>query len=266
MAGHASPLPRILHADEWLLVVNKPPGVLSVPDRQGHTALPELLRPLLLQSLSARSFHGPDGGTDAPILPVHRLDRDASGVIVLARSRESQRRLSEQFAHRTVEKTYLALVRGYVTRDGEIDKPLLVDRERMIVRVDARKGKPAVTPYRIVERLAGHTLLECRPRTGRLHQIRVHLASMGHPLAVDPLYGSAAGIFLSRYKPDYRPSARHDERPLISRLTLHAASIAFDHPAGTGRIRVEAAPPKDFRAILRQLSRCMAKIDDSSTP
>ncbi len=230
------PLPDVLHADEWILVVNKPPGVLSVPGRGRAPTLAELL---------------PDY---APLRIVHRLDRGASGVVVLARTVEAQRRLSQLWTERKVEKTYVALVRGFVVGDGQIDLALSVDRDKRRVKPD-RKGQEAITHYRITERLSGHTLLECRPVTGRLHQIRVHLAAIGHPLSVDAMYGESKAILLSQYKSDYRPNRRGEERPLISHLTLHAARLAFDHPSGSGPVSFEAPMPKDFRATLQQLRR-----------
>ncbi len=228
--------------DEHLLVVDKPAGVVSVAAR-GELSVRDLL--VSTGKLTA----------EEPLRIVHRLDRDASGVIVYARTVEAQRLLTEQFAGRQVEKVYLALVQGYVAADGEIDLPLLPDKSGTHTHVSPRRGKPSLTQYRIVERVAGNTLLECRPLTGRLHQVRAHLAAIGHPLTVDPLYGGGSAVLLSFYKPDYRASTRHDERPLISRLTLHALRISFDHPAGCGRATFEAPLPKDFRATLNQLRR-----------
>ncbi len=235
--------PTVLHADDWIVVVNKPAGVPSVPGR-GEA-------PALVEVIAAR------GLVERPeeLRIVHRLDRGASGVMVLARSLEAQRRLTELFFQRQVEKVYLALVRGWVPGDGEVDLPLGVDRDRRRVVVDKRSGKPSLTAYRVLERFAGHSLLECRPKTGRLHQIRVHLSKIGFPLSVDRSYGGGQRLLLSNYKPDYRPNRRGDERPLIARLTLHAARISFDHPGGTGRATYEAPLPKDFQATLKQLRR-----------
>lgn len=227
--------------DEAVLVVDKPAGVVSVATR-GELSV----RDLLVRSgkLSA----------DEALRIVHRLDKDASGVMVYARTAAAQRFLTEQFANRRVEKVYLALVQGYVEADGQVDLPLMPDRSGTHTRVSPRRGKPALTEYRIVERVAGNTLLECRPLTGRLHQVRAHLAAIGHPLTVDPLYGGGSALRLSCYKPGYRASTRHEERPLIARLTLHALRISFDHPAG-GRATFEAPLPRDFRATLNQLRR-----------
>jgi 23S rRNA pseudouridine955/2504/2580 synthase/23S rRNA pseudouridine1911/1915/1917 synthase len=121
----------------------------------------------------------------------------------------------------------------------------------MAVRKD---GKPALTEWQVVEQFRNYTLLRCFPRTGRTHQIRVHLLSIGMPLAVDALYHprTAGGLLLSSFKRDYRPTRGEDERPLISRLTLHAEKLSFAHPT-KGPMTIEAPPPKDFRATLNQL-------------
>jgi 23S rRNA pseudouridine1911/1915/1917 synthase len=232
----------VLHLDDHVVVVDKPAGVLSARAR-GEPSVPVLLR---RQGVLAPKD---------PLGVVHRLDRETSGVMVLARTRDAQRHISQQFFNRTVEKVYLALVTGHVTDDGEIDRMLRVHKSGTRVEVVPRKGKPCLTRYRVLERLTGNTLLECRPLTGRMHQIRAHLAAIGHPLTVDPLYGGGAAVLLSIYKPGYRPSARHEERPLIDRLTLHAQRLSFDHPDGSSRMTFEAELPKDFRATLNQLRR-----------
>ncbi len=238
---------RLLHVDAAFVVIDKPAGVLSAPGRGGHVSA--------IQLLAARAEL-----REHPALRiVHRLDRDASGVQVYARTLAAQQNLVRQFAARQVEKVYYALVTGYVPGDGEIDRPLTFDKQHNRVRTTAGRGKPSVTRYRIVQRVAGHTLLECRPLTGRMHQIRAHLAAIGHPLAVDPLYGAGTGVLLSHYKPGYRASSRREERPLIERLTLHALRITFAHPATGAAVTFEAPLPKDFRATLTQLGRLVGE-------
>ena len=242
----AAPRPKlltILHLDSEIVVIDKPAHVLSVPERQPEPCAIDLLR--------AR----PELHDNPAVRVVHRLDREASGVLVYARTLAAQRHLVSQFAQRQVTKVYYALVTGYVAEDGEVDLKLAFDRRRQRVEASALRGRPALTRYHIVQRLAGNTLLECHPVTGRLHQIRAHLAAIGHPLAVDSLYGNGQGLLLSSYKADYRPSGRRPERPLIARLTLHAGRITFVHPATGMPLTLEAPWPKDLRAAVAQLAR-----------
>ncbi|MBK8914787.1 MAG: RluA family pseudouridine synthase [Phycisphaerales bacterium] len=233
----------LLHVDRSLVVVNKPSGVLAAPGRGGHAQLSELVR-------SAAGW-----GTHEPLRLVHRLDRGASGVMLYARTLEAQRALVADFAERRIEKVYHALVSGFVVEDGEVKLALKFDKRQNRMTVARSGGKPAHTLYRILERVAGNTLLECRPVTGRTHQIRVHMAAIGHPLTVDTMYGGGQTVLLSHYKADYRPSGRHPERPLIARLTLHARRIEFKHPDSGETVAFEAPLPRDLAAAVRQLGR-----------
>jgi len=243
MGQRENPELTILHVDGALVVVDKPTGVLSAPGRGNEPAVADLLR------------EKPEFGRRAPFRIVHRLDREASGVLLLARTLNAQRALVTQFAHREVEKTYLALVNGFVTSDGAVDLNITIDRRRQRMKAVRGRGQTALTHYAIHERVVGNTLLACRPVTGRTHQIRVHMAAIGHPLSVDPLYGGAERLMLSDYKRDYRPNRRHAERPLIARLTLHAAELTFTHPESGARMTLVAPVPKDLRATLSQLRR-----------
>ena len=231
----------ILHVDYDLLAVDKPAGLATIPGRGQETSLVELLR--------VTEF-GPE------IRLVHRIDVETSGVVVLARTLGAQRALVRAFARREVDKEYWAIIEGRPGTDrGAIDAPIGVHprrKERMRVW---KGGRAAVTEWELLESWLGYSLLRCRPRTGRRHQIRVHLAHAGMTLAVDPLYGGGAGVYLSRLKPDYKPSKTHPEYPLIGRLSLHARAVRLRHP-GTGEmIEVTAEPPKDFRAVINQLRR-----------
>ncbi len=244
--GARPPRIAVLFQDEDIVVIDKPAGLPCVPERhaRGDT----------VQTLLARMLKVPGA---RPLRIVHRLDRDTSGVLIVARTVEAQRALTTQFMHRTVAKTYLALVLGSPDGDaGRIDAPIGEVRGDVArVCVNPNRGKPAVTEWQVLERFAGYTLLRCRPLTGRQHQIRLHLQVAGMPLAVDELYGGGTGLRLSSVKADYRPSRRHEERPLIGRLSLHAESIEIDHPADGRRMRWEAALPRDFRAALNQLRK-----------
>ncbi|UCD29289.1 MAG: RluA family pseudouridine synthase [Planctomycetota bacterium] len=234
---------EILLDDDALLAVNKPAGILTVPGRQGGGTLPEAIAQHV--------------GIEQPLRLVHRLDRETSGVLVLAKTLTAQRELTRQFQQRQVRKEYLAIVRGYTDADsGTVDAALAPHpRETNRMVVNEKKGRPAQTEWLIERRYNGIILLRCFPLTGRQHQIRVHLAHLGLPLLVDSLYAKSKAFFLSHIKPDYRPSAKHQERPLIARLTLHAAAISFTHPISCQQVRIEAPPPKDFRATLNQLGK-----------
>lgn len=201
----------VIYEDDRLLAVDKPSGLLVIP---GRGRPDETLR-----DQAARRLGG-------PVWVVHRLDREASGVVVFAKTAFEHRRLCGLFEGRMIEKLYLALVQGRVERDGQVDRPLRAfGSGRMGV---AEGGLPTLTRYRVLERLSGATLLEVRPVTGRRHQIRVHLHSIGHPILGDPRYG----------------------RPLpvagASRLMLHALELALPAPEGR-RLVLRAEPPPDFR-------------------
>ena len=231
----------------------KPAGLATIPGRAETDSVLERL---------ARQLGLPSSGTADPrVRVVHRLDKDTSGVLLFAKHAAAQRHLSHQFQNNTVEKQYLALVVGRPPQaEGEIDAPLArhpTDPTRM--SVVKHGGRPARTAWRIEQQFRGFTLLRVFPKTGKTHQIRVHLKHAGLPLAIDPLYnrprpGASGALMLSSFKRDYRPTRGEHERPLMERLTLHAEKLAFTDPGGT-RVTLEAPLPKDLRATLNQLAR-----------
>ncbi len=200
------------------------------------------------------------GAADPRLRVVHRLDKETSGLLVFARNIVAQRFLSHQFQNNEVEKEYLALVRGRPdAQEGQIDAPIGVhpgSARRMAVLTHG--GRPARTVWKLEESFRDFSLLRVFPRTGKTHQIRVHLQSIGLPLAIDPLYQPmpqhvAGGIFLSSFKRGYRPT-KNEERPLIDRLTLHAHRLKFSD-LSANRIQLEAPVPKDLRAVLNMLRK-----------
>ncbi len=216
----------IVYEDAHVLVIDKPAGIVVHPGA-GHA------RGTLAAAVLA---HAPStAGVGGPRRPgiVHRLDKDTSGLLVVAKSREAYDSLVEQLVRRTVTRKYLAVVHGRVRADaGVIDRPIgrhPHDRVKMAVR-PAGRGKRAVTRYRVLERLADFTLVEASLETGRTHQIRVHMASLGHPVAGDLVYGGR--------RPPPLPV-------VVEGLALHAAALAFVHPA-TGE-RLEFASPLPAR-------------------
>lgn len=220
------PVP-VLFVDDDLLVIDKPADLVVHP-AVGHP------RGTLVNALAHLGAAG--GDPDRPGI-VHRLDRGTSGVMVVARNAAAHARLAEQFARRTVEKCYAAIVVGEPPAEGRIETwygrhP--VDRQRFTSRVS--RGRRALTLFRTVERAAGCARLEVRLGTGRTHQVRVHLAESGWPILGDPVYGRRPR------DPVLRAAAERLGRP-----ALHAAVLAFDHPRTGARVRFEAPLPADFR-------------------
>jgi 23S rRNA pseudouridine1911/1915/1917 synthase len=244
----------ILYEDDDLLVIDKPAGLLVIPDRWDPSK-PTVVK-LARTYRQARAVASGETPPEAlRIWVVHRLDRDTSGVLILAKSDRAHAALSRQFEHGKVQKTYLALVSSQGMRsEGIIRLPIGLHLHRPgVMAIRRRHGKSAITRYSILERFRGYTLLQVRPQTGRSHQIRVHLQAIGHPLAIDPLYGSGQPLLLSALKPSYRPKPGTEERPLMARLTLHAQALELRHPTHGGSCKWVAPLPKDFAAVLRNL-------------
>ncbi len=221
---------RVLHEDGELLVVDKPAGVTMHPAPGNWTGT---LLNALVHHVGRTANAG--GQRIRPGL-VHRLDKGTSGVVVVAKTDRAHRDLSRQFRAHSIDRMYLALVAGAVRRGGVIDRPIGRD-VRDGRRVSARSAKPrgAVTEFRVAERLSpGATLLEVRPRTGRMHQIRVHLAGIGHAVMGDVTYGDAG-------------AAAFFARPM-----LHAALLGFAHPVSGARIECRAALPADMQAAVER--------------
>jgi RluA family pseudouridine synthase len=228
--------------DDHLLVVDKPAGLPTLVD--GYNPEAPCLVAMLKQAYD-------------PLWVVHRLDRETSGVMIFARSAEAHRGLNTQFEKRQVSKAYHALVFGSPTWNKMTVKlELRPDGDRAHrTLVDPRRGKPAVTRLRVLERFGPYTLIEALPQTGRTHQVRVHLAAQGCPLVGDGLYGDGRGVLLSEISPGYHLDAAPDERPLMSRLGLHARSLTLAHPLTEEKLFFETGYPKDFARALRGLSR-----------
>jgi len=223
----------VIWKDESILVMNKPAGLLTLPDGFDQTA-PHL-----------KTVLAPDYG---PLWIVHRLDKDTSGVIVLARNSNAHRHLNTQFQERSVSKIYHALVIGEPDWDRKIiDLPLKVDGDRRHrTVVDMQNGRASVTRLKALERFGSFSLMEAAPESGRRHQIRAHLLAVGLPIAGDALYGARK----RERAPDLQDSKISG---MLARTALHARSIKLAHPITEEEIFIEAPYPKDFRFVLNVL-------------
>ncbi|MBI3715585.1 MAG: RluA family pseudouridine synthase [Betaproteobacteria bacterium] len=228
----------ILHEDEQVIVINKPAGLVVHPAAGNWSGT--LLNALL--------FHAPQVAVLARAGIVHRLDKDTSGVMVAAKTEVAQLSLVRQLQARTVKRLYLALMRGHVAAAGVVDAPIgrhPRDRVRMAVVEVERGGKPARTHYRPIQKFPAHTLLECSLETGRTHQIRVHMQSIGYPLEGDLVYGP---------KPGGLDAAMRGAVAEFGRQALHARQLSFLHPATGKPVEFEAAIPADMARLLEAVT------------
>ena len=277
LAVTAEPLPlEIIYEDDHLLVVNKPSG-MPVHPSPGHPR-GTMVNALVYHCSLPLPAGGADEGanevadTDACLRPglVHRLDLDTTGLLLVAKTPPALHVLSTQFAQRTVEKTYLALVHGLPAREqGLIDAPIgrhAKRRKEMAVRREAGQGRDAMTRYDVAERfvtdrtrrsVCGFALVKAYPQTGRTHQVRVHLASIGQPLLADPLYGRESVIGPGEIYGRRLP-AGHATAPVLTRHALHASQLAFDHPQSGARLRFQCDLPSDMQAALELLRQAAA--------
>ena len=231
---------QIIFENDELVAINKPAGLLTIPDReQSEKSLKEMLQ----------DKYG-------SIFTVHRLDKDTSGLVIFAKNETAHKYLSKLFEDRKVEKYYLGIVIGSPeNKTGMIDAPISEHPLHKGLMTVHRNGKPSQTGYEVLEANKNYSLVSFQLHTGRTHQIRVHAKNIGHPLAFDTLYGDGKPVLLSSIKKKFKLS-KHDEeeRPMINRLALHSYKLSFEDMSGK-RLELEATMPKEFRALMQQLKK-----------
>jgi 23S rRNA-/tRNA-specific pseudouridylate synthase len=253
-------LPPVIYEDDVMIAFNKPSGMLVAPDRWDKA------RENLMGLVHDKMGHG--------VANVHRLDADTSGVLLCSKTKPALDFLSGQFQSKTAEKKYHAWVAVLLpehamkvvapvrTLEGTLPEAFTVDlalgedehhpgRMRIFKK---RGGKASVTEFRTLEQFSRFALVECRPLTGRTHQLRVHLAAIGAPVLNDPFYGDPEiKLLLSNFKRGYK--GREDEKPLIDRLALHATELTVKHPTTREPVTIRAELPKEFEVALKYLKK-----------
>ena len=242
----------ILHEDDCIIAVNKASGIAVIGERWDEDA--PRLDILLKQEFAFR-----DRLEEAPeLFTVHRIDKDTSGLVIFAKDRETHRRLSLAFESRQPEKIYIAVIHGRPSwPDGKntCNLPLLPDgNKKHFTIIDKYRGKASSTGFTVILSAGNYSVVEARPKTGRTHQIRVHLAALGHPIVCDPLYGKHSrsgtekGLYLSSLKRNWRGDAA-EEQPLLARLGLHAARLVIKD------MELDAPLHKDMAALIKQMEK-----------
>lgn len=252
----------IVYEDDDLLVVNKPAGMVVHP---GHGHFEGTLVNALAYHLGLRQE--PDGEDERMGILVHRIDKDTSGLLLVAKNDEAQLRLAKQFFVHSIERRYRAVVWGNIREDeGTIDANIGRDpNDRLRFRVfdDPQMGKHAVTHYKVLERFGYVTLVECKLETGRTHQIRVHMASIGHPLFADERYGGMEirkGTIYAKYRQFINNCFQ-----ICPRQALHAKTLGFEHPATGKWLQFDSRIPSDMEALLDKWRRYCQNMPDESS-
>jgi 23S rRNA pseudouridine955/2504/2580 synthase len=228
----------ILFEDDDHIVVNKPPFVASLDERGGSGEV-NILR-------MAKQYCA-----DAQVC--HRLDKETSGAIIIAKTPDAYRSVAIQFEKRKVNKTYHAVVDGQFTfKDLFIDLPILNDGNKSVT-IDRKEGKRAETIFNTIKHYKHYTLVECKPITGRMHQIRIHLATQRAAICGDDMYRGKP-VFLSNIKRGYRLSKDEEEQPIMKRFALHARYVVFKDLQGN-EISIDAPYPKDFATLIKLLDK-----------
>ena len=252
---------NIVYEDDDVLVVNKPAGMVVHP---GHGHFSGTL-------INALAFHlglsqGPDAEDERMGILVHRIDKDTSGLLLVAKNPEAQLNLAGQFFVHSIDRLYVAVVWGNIQEDeGTITTTIgrdTNDRLRFRVYDDPEKGKIAITHYKVIERLGFITVVECRLETGRTHQIRVHMSHIGHPLFNDERYGGSEirkGTIYTKYKQFIQNCFE-----ICPRQALHAKTLGFDHPSSGKRVFFDSPLPEDMTALIEKWRKYTATLPTQS--
>lgn len=241
---------HILYEDDFILVIDKPAGILSIPDHWNKEK--KNMREVLNRYVQKEQ------GLEQ-IYVVHRLDKETSGVMIFAKNAQAHKKLNIAFQEGNVHKNYLALISGHLKeKEGVIDAPI----SRKMIKggrkfIDEKKGLPSQTHYKVLEEFRLFSLVEAKPITGRMHQIRLHFSYIGHPLAIDTRYHNKDknAIYITDIKKGARIKRDQELRPIMNRLTLHASTIEFEHPETGASMMFKADLPKDFRSLLSLLQK-----------
>ncbi|GHT65544.1 RNA pseudouridine synthase [Spirochaetia bacterium] len=235
----------LIYEDDFIAAVNKAAGIAVSADRWDDSR--ERLDKLLEAFLNEKA--------DVPhrLYTVHRIDQDTSGVVVFAKDEETHKTLSRAFEDRLVKKRYYAVVHGRPAwKETVCDLPLVPNGNKQHhTIIDKYQGKKSLTKFRLLGSAGNYSVVEALPETGRTHQIRVHLSSLGHPVVCDPLYGNSKPVLLSSFKRGWRGDP-FDEKPLLSRLGLHAAELVL--PTGKG-LTLNAPLSRDMAALIKQMEK-----------
>jgi 23S rRNA pseudouridine1911/1915/1917 synthase len=238
---------RVVFEDEAFVVVDKPPGMVVHPAKGNWSGT----------LVNALQFHFDNlstiAGENRPGV-VHRLDRDTTGLLIVAKDDRAHRHLAAQFEQRTIHKEYLALVSGVPQRDSDYIERTIgfhpTNREKMAIRLPEDGGKEAVTFYEVLERFQGYALVRCKPATGRTHQIRVHLTHIGHPIVADKAYSGRGRLTLGDL---LGPNVPEADTVLIDRQALHAHALHLTHPLTGQELHLTAPLPEDMTRTLAAL-------------
>ena len=241
----------VLYEDDHLLAIDKPAKLLTSPDRYDPNR-PNLMKLLHAGIELSKPWAKQRGLTY--LMNAHRLDFETSGVLLLAKTKPALVALANLFGSEKPVKTYTALVQGTPPQPKfEINAKLGPHPVKVgLVRVDEKNGKRSRTQFELVEKFAGHSLLKCRPLTGRTHQIRAHLRHAKLPIVADSLYGGHP-LMLSSLKSGYRLKPNRKERPLLDRVALHAEELSLVHPVTGAEVAIHAPWPKDLRVAIKYL-------------